>query len=183
MRKMFLGVLGATALALCSTAANASISINGCSASLDSCTVDNSLAPAKSSIAWSDAGPLTTPFSASIDFTNSLAGNYLISLNTADPVTWFDTLTITPFGGGPNVLTYSGPSFQSITFLPASFGSGRYVFTFNGHTTGPGGNESGTLSFTQAVPEPATWALMLLGFGGIGMAMRRRRRPALAQIA
>jgi hypothetical protein len=35
----------------------------------------------------------------------------------------------------------------------------------------------------QAVPEPATWALMLLGFGGIGIAMRRRRRPALAQIA
>jgi hypothetical protein len=26
------------------------------------------------------------------------------------------------------------------------------------------------------VPEPATWAMMLLGFGGIGMAMRRSRR-------
>lgn len=34
-----------------------------------------------------------------------------------------------------------------------------------------------------AVPEPATWALMVLGFGGIGMAMRRRRRRVLAQIA
>lgn len=34
------------------------------------------------------------------------------------------------------------------------------------------------------VPEPATWALMLLGFGGIGMAMRRSRRTsALMQIA
>jgi hypothetical protein len=35
------------------------------------------------------------------------------------------------------------------------------------------------------VPEPATWALMLLGFGGIGMAMRRSRRRtgALMQIA
>jgi hypothetical protein len=36
---------------------------------------------------------------------------------------------------------------------------------------------------TGAVPEPATWAMMLLGFSGIGMAMRRRRKPALAQIA
>ena len=35
----------------------------------------------------------------------------------------------------------------------------------------------------NAVPEPATWAMMLLGFGAIGLAMRRRRRPALAQIA
>jgi hypothetical protein len=34
-----------------------------------------------------------------------------------------------------------------------------------------------------AVPEPATWAMMLLGFGGIGVAMRRRRKDALAQIA
>lgn len=38
---------------------------------------------------------------------------------------------------------------------------------------------------TPAVPEPATWAMMLLGFGGIGMAMRRRRRTsnALMQVA
>jgi len=34
-----------------------------------------------------------------------------------------------------------------------------------------------------AVPEPATWAMMLLGFGAVGFAMRRRQRPALAQIA
>jgi hypothetical protein len=38
-----------------------------------------------------------------------------------------------------------------------------------------------------AVPEPATWAMMLLGFGGIGMAMRRNRSrrsgTALMQIA
>lgn len=33
------------------------------------------------------------------------------------------------------------------------------------------------------VPEPATWAMMLLGFGGIGMTMRRRRSPRLMQIA
>ena len=40
-----------------------------------------------------------------------------------------------------------------------------------------------TLS-TPPVPEPATWALMLVGFGGIGMAMRRSRRTAkLAQLA
>jgi len=28
---------------------------------------------------------------------------------------------------------------------------------------------------TPAVPEPATWAMMLLGFGSVGFAMRRRR--------
>jgi hypothetical protein len=34
-----------------------------------------------------------------------------------------------------------------------------------------------------AVPEAATWAMMLLGFGAVGFTMRRRRRPALLQIA
>jgi len=33
------------------------------------------------------------------------------------------------------------------------------------------------------VPEPTTWAMMLLGFAGIGMAVRRQRKPAMAQIA
>lgn len=36
------------------------------------------------------------------------------------------------------------------------------------------------LNAAQA-PEPATWGLMVLGFGGIGFAMRRRRAAVLAQ--
>ena len=31
-----------------------------------------------------------------------------------------------------------------------------------------------------SVPEPTTWALMLLGFGGVGAALRSRRRVAVA---
>lgn len=36
---------------------------------------------------------------------------------------------------------------------------------------------------TTAVPEPGTWGLMLLGFAGVGVALRRKRKPALTQIA
>ncbi|GAA3894588.1 hypothetical protein GCM10022276_12160 [Sphingomonas limnosediminicola] len=35
----------------------------------------------------------------------------------------------------------------------------------------------------QAVPEPATWAMMLFGFGAIGFQMRRRKSATLAQLA
>jgi hypothetical protein len=43
----------------------------------------------------------------------------------------------------------------------------------------------GALSLTQSVPEPQTWAMMLLGFGAMGVAFRRRRRVTvtLPQIA
>ena len=34
-----------------------------------------------------------------------------------------------------------------------------------------------------AVPEPATWAMMLAGFGGLGMTLRRSRRSAMAAAA
>ena len=43
-----------------------------------------------------------------------------------------------------------------------------------GGAGGPGGGAGG------AVPEPASWALMIAGFGGVGAILRRRRTAALA---
>jgi hypothetical protein len=42
-----------------------------------------------------------------------------------------------------------------------------------------------TLAFRNVppVPEPGTWAMMLLGFAGMGAAMRRSRKPLVAQLA
>ena len=39
-------------------------------------------------------------------------------------------------------------------------------------------NNTGAFTATVAVPEPAVWAMMLLGLGGIGVALRSRRRQA-----
>jgi hypothetical protein len=36
------------------------------------------------------------------------------------------------------------------------------------------------VSVNAAVPEPATWAMLLIGFGGLGAAIRSRRRALLA---
>ncbi len=41
----------------------------------------------------------------------------------------------------------------------------------------------GGLSLTAAVPEPSTWALMLIGFAGIAFAGRRKSRVPFPQLA
>ena len=40
-----------------------------------------------------------------------------------------------------------------------------------------------TLASDTPVPEPATWAMMLIGFGAVGYSMRRRRRTFMQQVA
>jgi hypothetical protein len=53
-----------------------------------------------------------------------------------------------------------------------------YIFSadiIGGKITGAVGNGA-----TPGVPEPATWAMMILGMGMVGAGMRMRRRPVLA---
>ena len=73
------------------------------------------------------------------------------------------------FAGGDAV---SGPN-GDIEFAPG--GTFTAVAFSDGQIIG-----TGTSTFTSAVPEPATWAVMLAGFGGVGAAMRSRRRRAAA---
>ena len=65
---------------------------------------------------------------------------------------------------------------SSLNSLTLSNFSVRYQNTFQG------GSSTGQVT---NVPEPSTWAMMLIGFGATGVAMRRRRRPqpAFAQLA
>ena len=56
----------------------------------------------------------------------------------------------------------------------------------DGDDTDTGGNGIDVLAYAQAglpppgVPEPATWALMMIGVGGLGVVLRSRRNAALA---
>jgi hypothetical protein len=98
------------------------------------------------------------------------------------------------------VFTYNGPLFQTSggPFTPIEFNGLSARSTFNGLAADtfaavttknnpdgvPGG--TGTPIFDQgfitvpAVPEPATWGMMILGFGMIGAGLRLRRRQGNA---
>ena len=61
----------------------------------------------------------------------------------------------------------TGDAFDGIIF------NNRNVTVYSG-LTNDGNIVRGSLNFA-AVPEPATWAMMLVGFAGIGLASRRKR--------
>jgi hypothetical protein len=63
----------------------------------------------------------------------------------------------------------------------------KHVDSFLETANAAGGNNdplidgvSFAASDIAAVPEPASWAMMLLGFGAIGLTMRRRRKDSEA---
>lgn len=62
-----------------------------------------------------------------------------------------------------------------------SFGTAYSTYAFGTSTMAKiGGNTEQEFSAVAAIPEPASWALMILGFGGAGAALRGRRRALAA---
>ena len=72
---------------------------------------------------------------------------------------------------------FGGQLSTSSTFLNASFASlgmmpGTYVYSFG---SGTNGDRVFIDVGTNTIPEPSTWAMMLLGFAGLGFAGYRAR--------
>ena len=106
--------------------------------------------------------------------------------------------TFTGVNGSTNVassVTFGTGAFGALGISATGFGFGSFAGPnlFNGSTTSPmftlgtfslgqvmtgAGTGGGRLTISQvpvsAVPEPATWAMLLFGFGMVGYGMRRR---------
>jgi len=93
--------------------------------------------------------------------------------------------TIVDLLGGVNKNAFStiaGPGGTSAVKTGSSAASSIWLV---GAAVASGNNDAFKLTSLSVntvaapVPEPATWALLIVGFGGIGMAMRRRSSPAM----
>ena len=119
-----------------------------------------------------------------------LAGDYSLSLDAFAIVCQGCTVSYDVIFDGVSLTRTAGTNaFQARTFDLGSLAAGDYTLTLGMHTTNASSGHflakfdnvvlTGDNLVTGSVPEPGAWALMILGFGGAGAALRRRR-PALA---
>ena len=188
MKTLAIALAGACALAIPS-AANATLTITSPT------TVTVSSSNQVSSIEWRiDFKDTNTdsPFSDTVSWTNDVAGEY-----------WFRVITNASVADGPddvditaafvtgtgilspiNLIPDAGNTDLTELYTLSGLGLTAGTFTLTVQGTRGDGSVFGGHVTADAVPEPATWAMMLLGFGAIGFAARRsRKKAALAQIA
>lgn len=151
-------------------------------------------------------------FSGSGIFGGTLNGNGQITTSDAsfiNPLNGYTAQNITGITGtfngsaitglaalfGANNLYYlTGPFFvdgNGLGFTTAADVSANLFVTndtsYRVNTMGAGlltgGVTAKSSAVAAAVPEPATWAMMLLGFGAVGFGMRRRSRTLALQAA
>jgi len=114
---------------------------------------------------YDEAFKITDLLGADLDFDQLVTGIAYIGVHYG--AGGFDNPK--PNGGATAFYKIDGGAGLDIIDLVRGSSSNAYLYSFTPCTDrdcGGGGNE---------VPEPATWAMMIMGFGGIGTMMRRRR--------
>ncbi|MEO5938887.1 MAG: PEPxxWA-CTERM sorting domain-containing protein [Sphingomonas sp.] len=114
------------------------------------------------------SGALASSFTSNtISNANVVLRTYYSAANALFGGTQLQTASFSGTGTflGVNPLTLTLPFSETV----------RYDLTF-----GPGGgNFNGTANLTTSVPEPTTWAMMMLGFVGLGYTVRRRPKTSM----
>ena len=172
MKLLQMGIASAIATLALPAAASAAVINIDTSVPAGGFSNDNVLCSATAPCSFSNSGSFLTP-----------TGFNRVSLTIS-------TILSGSASPNPTNIDFGTVLFNSVAFAlsptgDAEFGSllnqmlvagGTNTISVAG-TTGGNASYRGTLSFSNvaAVPEPGTWALMLVGFGAIGFSMRRRR--------
>ena len=162
------------------------------------------------SLTGSPSNPLALSAAGTIDVASfnpgvSPAGNSLLSQpgNAAPLAILLDTLANSfTFTMGSSVAgsTISVSAYDAFGILTGStsivMGNEYNIYTLNtlgnfrglafSNNNDPAGVRFMNMSYNAvggAVPEPGTWMMMLVGFGGIGLMIRRRRKTSLVEMA
>jgi hypothetical protein len=173
MRKLMLRAATAAAAFAIAPAAQAAITVS------TPTTVEARQNSLQTSISFDESAVETGSFNEVLTFNSDIASNLIFTLGTSFAGVSFTDVFVSQAGSTTSLFSLSGDRGVDINpeQLSGSFIANPGAFTLNiiGNNTGPGlGTLAGTVSMS-AVPEPTTWAMMLIGFGAVGYSMRRRK--------
>jgi len=117
------------------------------------------------------------------DVTTALSVTIAASMSTM-----YSPGTLTLYEGSPftgtvvmsEALTYNGSAYTASFTDKLNSGDYYYVVTGTNNVNLLG---VGTSVITSSVPEPSTWAMMALGFAGLGYAAFRQRKTQISMLA
>jgi hypothetical protein len=170
MKKLLGYVLGGAAALTLGSAAQAAqfLTITGPSGTFGDDTVGCSTG-ATAPCSFTRTFSFTTPAGFTL-------GSFDVSsiFSTTNPMTNIDFSSVTLNGVSFATLSTGTQEFRNL--LNQTLVTGATNTLLVSGTTGGNAAFSGNLSFAavSAVPEPATWGMMLIGFGAVGYSMRRR---------
>lgn len=98
--------------------------------------------------------------------TGTVNGSAIVAPTAASYGNYFTT--------GPTFLDGSGVRFMTAAGNTVAFFNQSSNGIYRVNTFSPGSSSFVNATSTPAVPEPASWAMMLIGFGAIGFAVRYR---------
>jgi len=188
MRKLYLSTLAVSAIVLGATAANATFT---------GATVNYQYYYPNVSSPYSGAANGNYVVGPGVEISDVAAGHATMDISAANIYIDFldgpDTWTASSYNGwilsdtSNNLATILGVTIDPATNMAGfslsnvSFDADSISINWAGLSFDPNTVVSLNVVFADsAVPEPSTWAMMLLGFGSIGVALRRRRRKVLA---
>ena len=124
----------------------------------------------------------TDVFTLSLNGTGILSGSYNLGGGGYD-ITYF-----APVGSSVSISTpgsWAGGTGLFSVPLALTTGTNTLTLSYSGNAQGLGDEGWGVsnLSVTGGVPEPATWALLVAGFGFVGASLRRQRPAVPAALA
>lgn len=130
-----------------------------------------------------DSNPISTPssiFSFTAPVTNGMQNGSSFNFGT---VRFFSSIS-----GGGVFSEFGAPAgfgpqlFSGTTAMPA-FSPGTFAFTSLSGVPNGSTLTISAVAAAGAVPEPATWAMLITGFGVVGGSMRARRRTTAVSFA
>ena len=132
---------------------------------------------------FSTAGAAPVSYTETSAIENHFGSPITIGADTFASGSLAGLLNFTSSGGAPATVGEDGFGILLPAGFTGSMSTNVFYLGYDDRINNADDNHDDFIVRATVLPEPGTWAMMLFGFGAAGIAMRRQRKPALAQVA